>query len=117
MIAYNMLITLLFLGYTVIQIPEFLRTLVRKLNSFWRIGGRTNEKTNINNLSTKGIQDEFWCSAETDLSKQIGIQEYLNSRLKIINEFELKYVNHIETDLKLILKLEKSLILRLSRKC
>ena len=105
-------------GYTVIQIPVFIRTLVRKINSFWRKSGDTNEKTESSNISTKGIQDEFWCSIETHSSKekQMGIEEYIYARLKMIEEFEHKHVDHITTDLKLLLRLEKSSILRLSRK-
>ena len=105
-------------GYTVIQIPVFIRTLVRKFNSFWRRSGHTNEETESRNLSTKGKQDEFWCNMETHSSKQkqIGIEEYNYARLKTIAEFEHKYVNHINTDLKLLLRFEKNSILRLSRK-
>ena len=114
----DLLIFLFSLGYTVIQIPEFIRALVRKLISFWRRRGCTNEEEDNNNFSAKGIQNELGYNFETHSSqqKQIGIEEYLNARLKIINEFEHNYVNRIVTDLKLLLRLEKSSILRLSRK-
>ena len=91
---------------------------MRKINSFWRKSADTNEKTESSNISTKGIQDEFWCSIEIHSSKekQMGIEDYIYARLKIIEEFEHKYVDHLTTELKLLLRLEKSSMLRLSRK-
>ena len=105
----------LFTGYTIIQIPEFCRIIITKIKSLWKRSARNVRKEEDINTITELSPKKTELNMETNILRQnkIRMDDYLHSRLRLINEYQQHSVHSSPSSLKVFLELEKNTILQL----